>query len=169
MIGIGRVKRCRIAKGGDNGPAQGGRCRVESGARGTALGRVPHENGAGIAWAAIAELPLRVGRVDCAQKQVQKPVIGQDFGIIGDLDHLEMAGAACHDRAVIRIGDGAASEAGDDIDHAVNGFEIGLHAPKTTACQYRCSDIGGMGAHRLQQERPPDGEAQTQGLDEVDP
>ena len=146
MIGFGRIKRGRIAQRGDDGLTQRALGRIQRRA-----GRAPfliglHENRAGIAWPPVTELTARIGGVDRAQEQMHQPVIRQDRGIIGDLHHLQMAGAAAHDIAVAGVGHGPARKARHHIDHARDGFKIGLDAPETAARQNDAADIGGVGA-----------------------
>jgi hypothetical protein len=130
---------------------------------------IRNENGGRIHRPPVAELPARIGRVDGTQEQVQQPVIGQDVGIIGDLDHLKMPGAARDDLPVGRIGDSAAGKARHHLDHAIDGFEIGLDTPETSARHDRGPDILRLGLAPMQKDGRDHRARQQRGFDPVDP
>lgn len=81
----------------------------------------------------VAELAVRIGRVDGAPNSIGQLPIADPGGIEGHLHGFQMAGPTSHDLIMGRVGGPAAGEARYHSDDARRRLENGFNGPEAPA------------------------------------
>src|SRR5690606_35479834 len=117
--------------------------RCERGAGYPLLLVVPVVDPGAVLRAAVAELVVHGERVDVVPEDLDERLVAHRLRIVDDTDDLGVVGAAVGDVVLGRVRRGAAGEAGDDGEHAVELFVRWLHAPEAAAGEDRRVRLGG--------------------------
>ena len=108
----------------------------ESAFGGSAFALARDEDGRAVAVALVAELTLRIGRVDTTDEIVGKLAIRNLGRVVGDLHGFVMAGLAIGDLFVGRLLDRTPGITGDRLEDAVHLVEVGFDAPEAAPGEY---------------------------------
>src|ERR1041384_3173559 len=87
--------------------------------------------------ARVIALSIQRGWIVDGEKYFYNFAIGSDGRVEDDLNHLGIAGSACADVLVCRVGSLASHVAGFDGDHAIHLVINGLQTPEAAAAESR--------------------------------
>ncbi len=85
----------------------------------------------------VAELAVRIGRVDGAPNSIGQLPIADPGGIEGHLHGFQMAGPTAHDLIIARVGGPVTSESTYGGDDARRRLENGFNGPEAPAGENR--------------------------------
>src|SRR5690606_20465116 len=137
VVILGRVKRRRILDFGDDGqPSFLGQCGLARLGCLTLL-LIKRKDRRTVAFAPIAELPARIGRVRGVPENRQQLRKAHYVGIVFDLDHFIMAGILIDDLLVAWVLHMPAGKARRRGGNPFDLVEIGFNAPEAPAGEKR--------------------------------
>ena len=164
MIFFRRIKRRNVADWGHNAFADDTLGLINRPLSDVALKVVFHKNCRREVVAPIAELSVRIQRINRPQEQSQQARIRQNIGVIGDCDNLQMPGPAAQNVAVTGVGTFTTGKARNHLDHPLHPLEITLDTPEAPACHNSGADVFGVGLTIVQDQRRKDGHRQGENL-----